>query len=542
MTSLFHQLIIHTAQKKPFALALIHKNHSFNYTQLDSHIKNMARAFLSKGLKPNQRVAIYLPKQLESVISFFAITLAGGIFVPINPLLKAKQVHYILNDCNVQFLMTSCQRYRTLKKPFDENVHPDSLHFPLLIDDDHQTPTCHTHFFDWKNESCPSFKHYPKRINCDVAAILYTSGSTGEPKGVILSHQNLVEGAKSVASYLKNTASDRILSILPFSFDYGLSQLTTAFLKGASVILLNYLFPQDIIHSLEQHKITGVSAVPALWNTLSHLNWPTTAKTNLRYITSSGGIMPKQVISSLRLKLPNSLLFLMYGLTEAFRSTYLDPNLLVQKAGSIGKAIPNAEILIINEQGKPCVPFEEGELIHRGVHVSLGYWNKPLKTKARFKPLPHSFFSTFDASVLSHERVVWSGDRVKKDNDGFIYFVGRNDDMIKSSGYRISPSEIENTLYHYDIINDVVAFGVKNTLFEQKIHIAIHLKKSANPSTLKMDEKIKNEIIIYCKKTLPHFMQPHKIWLIKDIFPKNPNGKINRSLLIQNIMTLLQEE
>jgi acyl-CoA ligase (AMP-forming) (exosortase A-associated) len=278
-------------------------------------------------------------------------------------------------------------------------------------------------------------------VDADMAAILYTSGSTGKPKGVVLSHRNMVTGAKSVASYLENRTSDRILAVLPFSFDYGFSQLSTSFVAGACCVLMDYLLPRDVLRAVERKSITGLAAVPPLWVQLAALLWPASVRKHLRYITNSGGAMPGATLAALRAALPDTKVFLMYGLTEAFRSTYLSPDQVERRPDSIGKAIPNAEILVVREDGSRCAPGEPGELVHRGSLVSLGYWNDRQKTAERFRPAPGQ-----DPGLVLTELAVWSGDTVRTDEEGYIYFIGRRDEMIKTSGYRVSP-RVEEIVY-----------------------------------------------------------------------------------------------
>src|SRR5690606_728353 len=270
-----------------------------------------------------------------------------------------------------------------------------------------------------------------RRIDTDIAAILYTSGSTGRPKGVVLSHRNMVCGATSVASYLENTADDRILAVLPFSFDAGLSQLTTGFSVGATVVMLDYLLPRDVVRTLAEQRITGITGVPPLWVQIVDQEWPSEVAGSLRYLANTGGAMPSETLRRLRSLLPDTSIFLMYGLTEAFRSTYLPPSEIDRRPGSIGKAIPNAEILVLRPDGTECDPEEPGELVHRGALVAQGYWNDPERTREKFRPLPSG-----EPGFQHTEVAVWSGDTVKKDRDGFLYFIGRRDEMIKSSGYR----------------------------------------------------------------------------------------------------------
>ncbi len=297
-----------------------------------------------------------------------------------------------------------------------------------------------------------------------MAAILYTSGSTGRPKGVVLSHRNMVAGAVSVAQYLENRPEDRILSALPLSFDAGFSQLTTAFHAGASVTLLNYLMPRDILNAVERDRITGLTAVPPLWIQLAQLTWPQAARDSLRYIANTGGRMPKATLDLLRAALPRTLPYLMYGLTESFRSTYLPPSEVDRRPDSIGKAIPNAEVMVVREDGTPCGPGEPGELVHRGALVSLGYWNDPEKTAERFKPAPGQ-----PAGLTMPEMAVWSGDTVQRDEEGFLYFIGRRDEMIKTSGYRVSPTEVEEVVYATRLAGEVAALGIPHPVLGEAI-------------------------------------------------------------------------
>ena len=265
----------------------------------------------------------------------------------------------------------------------------------------------------------------------------------------------MLSGAYSVTRYLDNRADDRLLAILPFSFDYGLSQLTTAFVVGARAVLMDYLLPRDVITAVARDGITGLAAVPPMWVQLARLDWPAAAVESLRYFTNSGGAMPRATLNALRRRLPETTPYLMYGLTEAFRSTYLPPEEIDHRPDSIGKAIPNAEILVVRADGSPCAPGEPGELVHRGSLVAQGYWNDPDKTAERFRPLPGQ-----NPALPLVEMAVWSGDTVRIDQEGFLYFIGRKDDMIKTSGYRVSPTEIEEVLYDSGLVAEAAALGV----------------------------------------------------------------------------------
>jgi acyl-CoA synthetase (AMP-forming)/AMP-acid ligase II len=334
----------------------------------------------------------------------------------------------------------------------------------------------------------------------------------------------MVAGARSVASYLALTPQDRILSVLPLSFDYGLSQLTCAFLTGATAVLINHLFAKDILNMVVAERITGLAAVPPLWFQLAHLAWP--GDCSLRYLTNSGGALPTATVASLRAALPRAELFLMYGLTEAFRSTYLPPSELERRPDSMGRAIPNAQVMVVRPDGTPCAPNEPGELVHRGALVSLGYWNDPIKTAERFKPAPGH-----DPALPLVEMAVWSGDTVRMDEEGYLYFIGRSDDMIKVSGYRVSPLEVEEVVYAGGQVVEAVAFGVPHPQLGQAI-VLLALPKEAGVTSA--------ALLKACQRHLPAWMVPAHVALRDDPFPRNPNGKIDRKLLQQSFISMFE--
>jgi acyl-CoA ligase (AMP-forming) (exosortase A-associated) len=350
-----------------------------------------------------------------------------------------------------------------------------------------------------------------------MAAILYTSGSTGKPKGVVLSHRNMVSGAQSVASYLENHVDDRLLAVLPFSFDYGFSQITTAFWSGACAVLMEYLLPRDIVAALDRHRITGLAGVPPLWSQLAAIDWPANATDSLRYLTNSGGTMPAATLARLRALAPKTRVFLMYGLTEAFRSTYLPPEEIDQRPGSIGKAIPNAEILVVRADGSPCDDDEPGELVHRGSLVALGYWNDSAKTAERFRPAPAQ-----PCGLMLPEMAVWSGDTVRRDSDGFLYFIGRRDEMIKTSGYRVSPSEVEEVAFASGYCADAVAVAVPHADLGQAIVLVAAPKPDSTPDSALLLAAMRRELATYMVPT-------EVVW--RDEIPRNANGKYDRARL-----------
>ena len=525
MTYLVHDLILQTANTNPTNEALRYQQIRLDYKSLASTIRGYANGTAAAGLCRGERVAVYLPKQMEAVITLFGTSLAGGVFVPINPLLKPEQVSHILNDCNVRILVTSGDRHAALETTL-RTCH--DLRTVILTDNPKELSgdTPYKILFWQTVIDTVSEVILPKPIDMDIAAILYTSGSTGKPKGVVLSHRNLVSGAQSVSNYLENRSSDRLLAVLPLSFDYGLSQLTTAFSTGASVTLMNYLLPRDVIKTVVKDKITGLAAVPPLWIQLAQLPWPDEAGETLRYITNSGGHMPATTLTMLRESLPKTKVFLMYGLTEAFRSTYLPPDQLDERPGSIGKAIPNAEILVVRSDGTPCVAEEPGELVHRGSLVAMGYWNDHEKTAERFKPCPGH-----PPGLPITELAVWSGDTVKMDEQGYLYFIGRSDETIKTSGYRVSPTEIEEVIYATGLVSEVAAVGVPHPTLGQAIVV---FAVPHNDQPLAIDS-----ILDECKRILPAYMVPAQL-IARQGLPRNPNGKIDRKSLSVEVQDLFR--
>lgn len=526
MSQLLSALPLRAAERTPSATALLHKGRKIPYAELADAIDRFASGLVRLGLERQARVAVYLPKQPETVVAFFGTAAAGCIFVPVNPVLKPDQVAHILRDCNARALVTShdrasglaavlqaCPDLRTLCCTDAPGAWPDlpavrKLGWHELLDG-----------------AGAAARH--RVIDADPVSIFYTSGSTGKPKGVVLSHDNMVTGAESVSEYLANVPDDRLVAALPFSFDYGFSQLSTAFNVGASVILMDYLFPRDVINVVARESATGLAGVPPLWIQLAELEWPQAARDSLRYITNSGGAMPVATLKKLRAALPKTSPFLMYGLTEAFRSTYLPPSELDARPESMGKAIPNAEILVVRPDGTPCDANEPGELVHRGPLVSLGYWNDPAKTAERFKPTP----GRLPGLVLT-EMAVWSGDTVRRDEEGFLYFIGRRDEMIKTSGYRVSPAEIEEVLFATGLIADAAAVGVPHATLGQAIVVVASPAAGREPDTAALLEA--------CRKALPLYMVPQQVhW--RDALPRNPNGKYDRAALAAEMKRVCAE-
>jgi acyl-CoA ligase (AMP-forming) (exosortase A-associated) len=524
MRTNLHHLLEERARSHPETPALTLKKETVTYEHLWARTRGAAAGLVRLGATREQRVAVYLDKCIETVAAIFGASAAGCVFVPVNPLLRPGQVQYIMLDCDVTVLVTSPERLALLRAELE--TCPSLEHVVLVgsaaVQDDASTRYA---VHRWTELCTPEHATLAPSgtIDLDIAAIFYTSGSTGKPKGVVLSHRNLIAGAESVAQYLRNTADDVVLAVLPLSFDAGFSQLTTAFSVGAHVVLMSYLLPADVPRLCARHGVTGLTCVPPLWIQIAAQDWPTEAMASMRYFANTGGRMPKTTLDKLRALFPDAQPFLMYGLTEAFRSTYLDPAEVDRRPDSIGKAIPDAEILVVRPDGTACDPGEEGELVHRGPLVALGYWNDPARTAERFKPVPGR-----ESSWRTPEMAVWSGDAVSADEDGFLYFVGRKDEMIKSSGYRVSPTEIEEVAYATGRVRDAVALGVDDQDLGQRVLLVV--------SPADCGEFDSEALIADLKRRLPLYMVPSLVVVWNEI-PRSPNGKFDRARLRETLAT-----
>lgn len=544
---LLHHLIFSSAVEHSSREAIKYGTQSLSYSQLSEQCQNFSQALSNSRWSSQDRVAIYLEKRLEFVVSCFGTSCAGGLFVPVNPILKADQVLHILKDSGARWFVTSRERLQLIENKLNET----DVHTIVLTEEDeagesYTLQNKSISLISWGKFIKSSFGaggahkdpeySQEKMVDTDAVAILYTSGSTGRPKGVVLSHRNMVFGAKNVSSYLENNKEDRLLAVLPLSFDAGFSQLTTAFFSGACVVLLNYILPRDILSVVVSEKITGITAVPPLWIQITNLKWPASVSSHLRYFANTGGRMPFHVLQTLRGHFPQSKPFLMYGLTESFRSTYLPPEEVDRRPNSIGKAIPNAEILVLKPDGTPCGPREPGELVHRGALVGLGYWKDPEKTAERYKPLPAQS-GCRPQGIVMQEFAVFSGDLVEKDEEGFLYFIGRNDEMMKTSGYRVSPVEVEEVIYNSGYAQEVAAFAIDHETLGQAIIVSVMLKVEFSSLPEPKETEIKENIFAFCRREMPVYMVPQEILVRRDEHPRNQNGKIDRKLLSKNFAT-----
>lgn len=510
---LLHTPLLSQARDRPGATALIDRAETLSYGELGERVRACAAGLQRLGLEPGERVAVYLEKRVETVVASFGCTAAGGVLVPVNPVLKPRQVAHILADSEARFLVTSPERLAPLAAELEEDgAGPEQVVLVGEAPDMDSGGRWTAH--GWEALAGAAEPADPGLEEGSLAAILYTSGSTGSPKGVVLSHANLAIGARSVNEYLGNGPEDCLLAALPLSFDAGFSQLTTGFAAGARVVLHNYLLPGDVVRACAEHGVTGLTCVPPLWMQIAEREWPEEARGGLRYFANTGGRMPASLLARLRELFPAAAPFLMYGLTEAFRSTYLDPAEVDRRPGSIGKAIPNAEVLVVGPEGELRDAGEEGELVHCGPLVAQGYWRDPARSAERFRPAPAGAHYGGDA--------VYSGDIVSADEEGFLYFVGRDDEMIKTSGYRVSPTEIEEAAYASGLVGDAVALGLADERLGQRVVLAASPAGGGELDTA--------ELLRALGKDLPRFMLPAEVEVRAEL-PRSPNGKFDRTAL-----------
>jgi len=486
------------------AAALVLRKGVLSYKDLRARITLLSALLSTLVPEKGARVASWAAKGELTCLMPLAAARAGLVHVPINPLLKHAQVAHILADSGARLLVANEARLASL----GEGDVPEGC----MVREEARI---------WQEAEAVGGALPPSAADPQsLAAILYTSGSTGRPKGVMLSHANLWLGAVSVANYLGLEADDVVLGVLPLSFDYGQNQLLSAWRAGASVAPLDYLTARDVANSCARHGVTTLAAVPPLWVQLLEIDWPAEAAGTMRRLTNSGGALTEELVTGLRSIFPKTRIFPMYGLTEAFRSTYLDPALVETHPTSIGKAIPFAEILVIGDDREVTEPGEEGELVHCGPLVAQGYWQDAGRSAERFRPAPPA--STHGGMA------VWSGDRVWRDGEGLLYFVGRRDAMIKSAGNRISPQEIEEAAIATGLVAEAVALGVPDRKLGQAVHLVVRAARGSEEA--EAEERLSKLLA----RELPNFMRPQAIhW--REALPLNPNGKIDRTALAEEL-------
>lgn len=463
-----------------------------DYAALNRRIGQMAAWLTDLGLPAGARVATWLPKHPLACVMPLAAPRAGLVHVPINPLLKRAQVDHVMADSGAALLIANAGRLDTLDRH-------DALHEVEAV---------------WAAGEALAPLGTSSADPAQLAALFYTSGSTGRPKGVMLSHANLWLGAVSVGHYLRLSRRDRVLAVLPLAFDYGQNQLLSAWVAGACAIAHDYLVPQAVLRAALAHQVTTLAGVPPLWRQLVACAWPEGLA--LKRLTNSGGALDAALVRRLRAAAGPADIYAMYGLTEAFRSTFCDPALIDAHPTAIGGAIPFAEVMVVRDDGSPADVDEEGELVHAGPLVAQGYWRNPVATAERFRPAP--------AWSQMGGIAVWSGDRVRRDALGLLHFVGRRDALIKTAGTRVSPQEIEDAALATGLVAEAAAFGIADAALGQAIHLVVQAVAGAD----------RDALLPALARELPGFMLPRAVhW--RSALPLNPNGKLDRAGLYREL-------
>lgn len=473
--------------------AIIERDERLDYAELRGRAAAVAAALRDAGAGPGDRVAVLLERGGAAAAALFGALAAGAVAVVLNEVLRPRQIEHILAHSGARHLLTTAEVMDRLPRPLRAEV--------LVLD----VATL---------RSTAPFTPVARNEN-DAAQIIYTSGSTGLPKGVVVSHGNLRAAARVVVGYLEITHTDRIAGLLPFGFVYGLSQLLCAVSAGAALVVDRSVLADQIARTLLERAVTVLAGVPALWLRLLRTDsFRGAALPALRVMTNAGGRLPVEAVRALRRAQPGARLFLMYGLTEVLRSTYLPPEEVDRRPDSIGRAMPGAEVLVLDESGRPTAPGEIGELVHAGPTVTLGYWNDPALTDRVFRPHP----LRPDAAG----RVVFSGDLVRRDAEGFLYYVGRRDRIIKTLGYRVGPDEVTDVLYASGEVAEAAVTGEPDPAWEGGARILAHVVLAPDGSLARLKA--------YCMRELPRFMQPAR-FAVREALPLLPSGKHDVSAL-----------
>lgn len=496
-----------TAETTPDRLALVQGSTRITWSELLCRVDRMAAFLQQRGLARGDRVAVFTDNSIETVVGVFAALRSGGVFMPINPLTKQDKLAYMLNDSRASCLLTQ-QELRSVFEPAIAAAPSLSI---VVVQGGGEGAT------DWMTAEAEGealgARPQLRVIDADLASIIYTSGSTGDPKGVMLTHLNMVTACTSVSTYLGLRASDHIYCALPLAFDYGLYQVLMAARVGCSVVLdRSFAFPAKSLEIMAREKVTAFPGVPTMFAMLTRMQGIDSYDLNaLRLITNTAAALAESQIAAIRALFPQAKLFSMYGLTECKRVTYLPPDQLDVRPGSVGRGMPNEEVWLVDDEGHRLPNGSTGELVIRGNHVMKGYWEKPAETAARLKPGP-----------LPGEMVLYSGDLFRTDDEGYLYFVARRDDIIKSRGEKVSPREVENIVWSLDGVAEVAVVGVPDDLLGQAIK-AFVVAKEGRALT-------ERDVILHCRDRLEAFMVPKYVEFVTEL-PKTDTGKVRKKSL-----------
>ena len=496
----------------PFKTAAIYKGEEFTYANQYECAQNLATYLVNNGIEKGDRIAIFMNNSWQCVVSIYGITLSGGVFLVINPQTKANKLNYILNDSGAKMVISESFLINELSTALEGLK---DIHQVIISGDNQQNKIIASRYKNFNEifiDSNPPVV-LPRIIPNDLAALIYTSGSTGFPKGVMMTHQSMVFTSWSLIEYLRLTEDERIMLVLPLAFDYGLYQLIMSITIGGTLIIeQSFNFPPTIFRQIELLKPTVFPGVPSIYAMMI----ATHKKTGITFdciqkITNTAAALPEEFVADLKKVFPNALIFKMYGLTECKRVCYLEPELVDLKPNSVGKAIPGTEVFLLTPEGKPVSSGEAGILHIRGPHVMAGYWNNEELSREMLEP-----------GLIPGERILCAHDLFKMDKEGFLYFLGRNDDIIKTRGEKVSPVEVENAIYKIEGIKEVAVLGIPEVILGESIiaFITTYDQIAIN------DKKIQQE----CMANLEPFMVPQKVIFLTEM-PKSSNGKIDKSEL-----------
>jgi len=511
-----------SARKFPAKTAIIERGGKYTYEEINRMADRLARAIRAHGIRRGDRVAVFMDNSIEAVISIFGILKADAVFLILSPSLKFIKLAYILNHCEAKGLICGVEKSAELQG-LSEAV--PGMGFVIASGDASKVKGAFKcNVISWDDVKGGAAN--PVRavnIDLDLACIIYTSGSTADPKGVMLTHRNMISAADSIIQYLGNTSEDVVLNVLPLSFDYGLYQVLMCFRFGGTLVLgKNFVYPYEVMKLIEREAVTGFPGVPTLFAILLRMDLSRFRLDSLRYITNTAAHLPVEHIARLRASFPRARVFSMYGLTECKRALYLPPEELDRRPGSVGRAIPNEEAWIVDERGEKVGPGIVGELVVRGSNVMAGYWRDETATNAVLKQ-----------GKLPGEKVLYTGDLFRMDEEGFFYFVGRKDDQIKTRGERVSPKEVESVLYRMKGISEAAVIPVPDVLLGNAIKAFITVENGS-----RLDEK---GVILHCRRHLEDFAVPRYIEF-RDDLPKNASGKIDRMVLKRECRSTLVKE
>ncbi len=501
-----------SAARYPDKIALVCDGNRLSYAELDALANRLAGALAEMGVRRGDRVAIQLGNSVECVVGIFGVLKAGAVFVVINPTTKADKLLYILNNCRATAaFVDASSALVTAASPLSSPV-PSLKGVILCGAKAAKALQGHGQCVGFESVIArfPPVPPACRNIDLDLACLIYTSGTTGEPKGVMSDHSNVVFATGSIIEYLQNTESDVVINFLPLSFDYGLYQLLMTFRFGGTLVLeRSFAYPVAILKRVEQERVTGFPGVPTVYAMLVKMDLSGFDLSSLRYLTNTAAALPSTHILEIRRKFPQARLFSMYGLTETKRTLYLPPEQLERRPDSVGIPIPGTECWLEDADGNRLGPGEVGELVVRGRHVMRGYWEAPEATARRYRPGP-----------IPGERLCYTGDLFRMDEEGYFYFVGRSDDIIKSRGEKVAPKEVENVLYELPEIAAAAVVGVPDPVLGQAIKAIVVIREGAQLASAK--------VLAHCRARLEDFMVPQQVEF-RESLPVTASGKIRRS-------------